>query len=94
MHKQASLDVLKQVHRFPGPYMFKVIGANNADFVAQVVQIAVWVLGPHSAPDVSIRHSEHGRHQSITLKVQAPDAEGVLDIYKGLGGLSGVRFLL
>ena len=92
--RAASLEVLKQVHQFPGPYVFKVIGENTPEFVARVVQVAVVVCGPRSRPNVSIRHSKGGKHQSITLTVKVDNAERVLDIYEGLQGLVGVRFLL
>jgi uncharacterized protein len=92
--RQASLEVLRQVHEFPGPYVFKVIGENTPDFVARVVQVAVVVLGPTTVPAVSIRHSSGGKHQSVTLTVLVNDAERVLDIYQFLGLVSGVRFLL
>ena len=92
--RQSSLDALKQVHHFPGPYIFKVIGENSPEFLANVVQVTVWVLGPRTQPAVSVRHSSGGKHQSITLKVRVPTAEGVLDVYEGLGTLAGVRFLL
>lgn len=92
--RQSSLDALKQVHQFPGPYIFKVIGENSPEFLAHVVQIAVWVLGPRTQPAVSVRQSSGGKHQSITLKVRVSTAEGVLDVYEGLGTLAGVRFLL
>jgi putative lipoic acid-binding regulatory protein len=92
--RQASLEVLRQVHQFPGPYIFKVIGENTPHFVARVVQVAVVVLGPTTVPDVSIRHSSGGKHQSITLTVHVTDAERVLDIYDLLTHVTGVRFLL
>lgn len=92
--RQSSIDTLKQVHQFPGPFVFKVIGENSPEFLAHVVQVIVWVLGPRTHPAVSVRHSSGGKHQSITLKVRVPTAEGVLDVYEGLGTLAGVRFLL
>ena len=92
--RQTSLAVLRQVHEFPGPYVFKVIGENTPDFVARVVQAAVVILGPRSLPDVSIRHSSGGKHQSVTLTVRVKSAEGVLEIYELLGAVAGVRFLL
>lgn len=92
--RQASLEVLRQVHAFPGPFVFKVIGENTPEFVARVVQIAVVVLGPRTLPAVSIRHSTGGRHQSVTLTVRVKNAEGVLDIYEVLRSIKGVRFLL
>ena len=92
--RESSLQVLRQVHEFPGPYVFKVIGENTPEFVARVVQAAVVILGPKTLPAVTIRQSSGGRHQSVTMTVRVKSAEGVLDIYEALGALSGVRFLL
>jgi uncharacterized protein len=92
--REASLRALNDVHQFPGPFTFKVIGENTAEFVARVVQAAVVVLGPNVYPNVRIRESAKGNHQAVTLVVDVASAEGVLDVYKALQGVSGVRFLL
>ena len=92
--RQSSLEVLRQVHDFPGPYVFKIIGENTPDFIARVVQAAVIILGPKVAPQVATRQSSGGKHQSITLTVRVADAERVLDLYDVLGKVGGVRFLL
>jgi putative lipoic acid-binding regulatory protein len=92
--RDVSLDALRQAHVFPGPYKFKIIGANSPEFLASVLQVAVVILGPQSTPDVAVRQSSGGKHQAITLTVQVQDPETVLDIYRALQGLAGVRFLL
>ena len=92
--RDSSLAALREVHSFPGPFIFKVIGENSPDFVARVVQAVVVVLGPRAVPEVRLRQSTGGRHQAITLTVRVPSAESVLDIYACLQGLPGVRFLL
>jgi putative lipoic acid-binding regulatory protein len=92
--RDISLDALRQAHAFPGPYKFKIIGANSAEFLASVLQVAVVFLGPHPAPEVAVRQSTGGNHQAITLTVQVSAPEVVLDIYRALQGLAGVRFLL
>ena len=92
--RETSLQALNDVHQFPGEFMFKVIGENSPDFIARVVQAAVTVLGPRVTPSVTTRESAHGRHQAITMVVQVPSAEGVLDVYAALRVLEGVKLLL
>ncbi len=94
MDRDAALAALCQAHQFPGPYRFRIIGDSAPAFLARVVQVATWVLGPTQKPEVTTRTSAGGRHQSIGLTVQVASADQVLDIYRGLQGLSGVRFLL
>jgi putative lipoic acid-binding regulatory protein len=92
--REEKLEVLRQVHEFPGPYVFKVIGENTPDFIAQVLQAVVVVLGPRATPGVTTRQSSGGKHLSVTVRVQLEDAETVLRIYELLGKLPGVRFIL
>jgi putative lipoic acid-binding regulatory protein len=92
--RDATLRALNDLHSFPGPFTFKVIGENSADFVARVVQAAVMVLGPTAYPDVKTRESAHGRHQSVTFDVRVESAESVLEVYAALSALPGVRYLL
>ena len=77
--RDASLRALNDIHSFPGPFTFKIIGENSADFVARVVQAAVVVLGPKALPNVRIRESAKGNHQAVTMVVDVPSADGVLD---------------
>lgn len=92
--REETLQALNELHQFPGEFMFKVIGENTPEFLAHVVQVAVTVLGPGVAPAVTTRESSHGRHQAVTMVVQVPSAEGVLEVYAGLRGLAGVKMLL
>ena len=94
LSRHSSLSILQQVHTFPGPYVFKIIGDNGPELVAWSMQITIWVLGRWTRPTVTVRRSAGGRHQAVTLRVRMPDAEAVLDVYRGLRSLSGVRFLI
>ena len=54
--REATLRALNDVHAFPGPFTFKIIGENTPEFVARVVQAVVVVLGPTSSfPEVTTR---------------------------------------
>lgn len=88
------LDRLRDVHEFPGPYVFKVIGANSESFVTRVVQTAVNTLGRGADPDVSTRESRKGNHLSVTLSVTVQDAESVLEVYAAFKHLDDVRYIL
>ena len=92
--REQSLERLRHNHRFPGPYMFKVIGDNTPDFMANVVQTVVMVLGGKVYPEVETRESSKGNHQAVTLVVRVPDAERVLAVYAELRQIVGVRLLL
>ena len=88
------LERLKDVHSFPGDYVFKVIGTNSDEFVSQVVQTVINVVGKQAEPDVSTRESSGGKHLSVTLSVHMQDAETVLDVYASLKEMEEARFIL
>lgn len=87
------LERLRDVHEFPGPFMFKVIGPNTDVFVAQVVQSVINALGAVQ-PQVSTRESSGAKHVSVTVEVQVESAEHVLEVYAGFQSVDGVRFVL
>ncbi len=87
------LDKLDDIHEFPCDFFFKVIGDNSPEFVAQCVQGTVNVLGPVSI-DVKTRESSKGNHVSITLSAQLDSSELVLEVFKILQGIEGVKFVL
>lgn len=91
--KQAFIDKLKAVHEFPGPYTFKIIGDNQPDLLHAVMD-AVKARLPAANPEFSTRMSSGGRHQSITLILEVPDAESVSVLYAEFHALKGVRMLL
>lgn len=93
-NREEILERLNDVHSFPGTYVFKVIGANNDEFVSKIVQACINVLGPDSNPDVSLRESSGKKHVSVTLSVMVPDAETVLRVYDVLGDVEEIKFIL
>ncbi|MEM9381637.1 MAG: DUF493 domain-containing protein [Planctomycetota bacterium] len=88
-----TLELLESRHDFPGPYTFKVIGGANADLperVARCVQDALELSAP---PPTSIKTAEGGRHESVTVEPECPDAASVLRLYAALRELDGVLYL-
>lgn len=92
--RSVLLDRLNEVHSFPGPYVFKVIGSNSEEFVSNVVQVVVDALGEDVEPEVSTRESSGGKHLSVTVSVQVDVAESVLEVYAGFKELDEARFVL
>lgn len=87
------LQSLQAVHEFPGPFTFKAIGENNDEFVSQVVQAVLNVLG-QVEPEVTTRESSGAKHISVTVDVEVDSPEKVLAVYRAFEGVEGVRFVL
>ncbi len=92
--RDSILDKLNDVHEFPGPYRFKVIGPNNDDFASRIIQSVLNASGPSANPDVETRESSKGAHLSLTVTIQAESAEHVLEVYDVLQTIDDVRFIL
>lgn len=92
--RDSVLDKLNDVHDFPGPYRFKIIGPNNDDFASRVIQSVLNASGPNANPQVETRESSKGAHISLTVTITASSAEHVLDVYDVLQTLEDVRFIL
>ncbi|MGM0555774.1 MAG: YbeD family protein [Myxococcota bacterium] len=92
--REKMLERLEDVHSFPGEYTFKVIGSNSPEFVSQVVQAAINVVGKAADPDVDTRESSKGNHLSVTLTVTVQEADAVMDIYAAFQEMEEVRFIL
>lgn len=92
--RQTMQARLEAVHSFPETYMFKVIGENNQDFIARVIQAATNAMGSERQLEIRTRESAAGRHVSVTLLAEMEDAESVLQVYDLLQVVQGVHFLL
>jgi putative lipoic acid-binding regulatory protein len=88
------IELLKANHTFPGPYVFKIIGLNENNFLDRVLRAAQLELGSLQIPTHTSRVAEGGRHISVTLELIAEDAEQVLSLYKKFKELDGLVILL
>ncbi len=93
-HSQSILERLEEQHSFPGSFMFKAIGPNNAPFVAAVTQAVVVVLGVHTVPDVRTKESSGGRHIAVTLVAQVQRSQQVVDIWALMAKVDGVKMVM
>ena len=85
-----SIEILEANHEFPGPYMFKVIGAADENFTARVIRNVRDELRMEIDPPFTIRATSKGKHVAITLEPECDSAQQVLAIYGRLTGLDGV----
>lgn len=94
MGELPSIALLENTHRFPGPYMFKVIGKVENGFVARVVAAVRDELAEDIDPPYRLRQAEGGRHISITLEPRVQTAQQVLNVYRRLKDMVGLVLML
>jgi putative lipoic acid-binding regulatory protein len=93
MDHTPSIELLESTHRFPGPYMFKVIGRVENGFAARVVAAVREELSEPADPPFRVRDAVGGRHVSVTLEPTLQTAEQVLAVYRRLRTLAGLVML-
>ncbi len=93
MDYQPSIELLEATHRFPGPFMFKVIGRSEEQFVARVLAAVRTSLGDDNEPAFSIRKTANGVHTCVTVEPEVPSAAAVVEIYSQLKNVDGVMML-
>jgi putative lipoic acid-binding regulatory protein len=93
MTRLPSVELLEAHHRFPGPYMFKVIGKSDNGFIARTVAAVRDELAAPIDPPYSVRETPGGRHVSVTLEVSVASAQQVLAVYRRIIRLTGLVIL-
>jgi putative lipoic acid-binding regulatory protein len=88
-----SIELLEETHTFPGPYMFKVIGRVDDGFVARVVAAVRDELEEATDPPYKLRHTQNGRHVSVTLEPQVESVFQVLAVYSRIRETTGLVML-
>ncbi len=88
-----SIELLEATHRFPGPFMFKVVGRSDENFAGRVIAAVRVQLGDDNEPAFSIRKTANGIHSCVTIEPEVPSAAAVVEIYAQLRGVDGVMML-
>ena len=89
-HSLPTVDLLEQLHAFPGPYLFKVIGKPEQDFLLRVIAAVREELTLASDPPYRVRETAAGRHISVSLEPVVQSPHQILAIYRRLGTLEGL----
>jgi len=92
--RESTLETLNETHSFPCDFQFKAIGENSPEFVADVAQVAVNVLGEETDPDLTTHESGGGTYVSVRMTVEVGDAESILAIYDGVRDLDALKMAL
>ena len=93
-NREDQLNLLREVHTFPTRFLFKAIGPNSADFMAQVLQAVIVIAGKKANAQVNSKESAKGSYLSVSVEVEVGTAEMVLEIYAALRQIKGVRHLM
>jgi putative lipoic acid-binding regulatory protein len=88
-----SLELLESMHTFPGPFIFKIIGNQRNDFLADALLLATGAIGEQRPSNHSIRISSGGQHIAVTLSIHLKTASEVHLIYANLLKLPGLKAL-
>lgn len=94
MKRLPPIELLQATHRFPGPYVFKVIGGAEPAFASRVVAAVREEMGYERDPSYDTRESSGGRHVAITLELLVRSAEQVHAVYRRLMAVPGVLVML
>ena len=94
MDNLPNLELLETVHSFPGPYVFKVIGSAEGNFIGRVVAAVRSELAESVEPAFSFRKTTGERHVCVTIEPPVDDGEHVLAIYRRLRDVDGLVMLL
>lgn len=94
MRHLPALELLESTHRFPCPYMFKVIGRSDNGFVARVVAAVRDELDDLIDPPYRVRETAGGRHVSVTLEPTVQTGQQVLAVYRRMQKMTGLVMLL
>jgi putative lipoic acid-binding regulatory protein len=90
MTEAHSIELLESTHRFPCPYMFKVIGRVENGFVARVVAAIRDALAHEADPPFRFREAVGGRHVSVTVEPVVQTGQEVLAVYRRLRRTRGL----
>ncbi|NBX68674.1 MAG: DUF493 domain-containing protein [Proteobacteria bacterium] len=88
------IELLESVHKFPGPYTFKIIASNDQETVSKILEVIKTLLNLEELPKYSSRLSDSGKHVSLTVEPTLEKAQEVHTIYKALLKTPGVLLLL
>jgi len=79
---------------FPCRFPIKIMGRDQSEFEAHVLQIISVHVEDITADDVSIRASKNGNFLSVTVTVNARDQEHLDRIYRTLTASEQILYVL
>lgn len=80
MDREHDLELLRNNHEFPCPYVFRIV-LKPAAVASVVAVVSAAVGGGSSVQEVTSRESRTGKYVSVRMKIFVPSAESVLEVY-------------
>lgn len=87
-------ELLEATHRFPGKFLFKVIGRSDDEFAARVVATVREALSHDFDPPYELRHTPGGRHVAVNIEPWVESSEQALVIFARIREVSGLVMLM
>ena len=91
---EQTIRLLEATHTFPCPFLIKVIGRTEDDFVSRVVATLRAAQQLEDDPPFRTRETPNGRHVSVTLEPTVASADEVLEIYQRIRQVDGIVTLM
>jgi putative lipoic acid-binding regulatory protein len=93
MNESSAIELLEANHKFPCPYLFKVIGRQEKGFVARVVAAVRDEMAESIDPPFKVRETAGGRHVAVSLEPVMQTADQVLAVYRRIRTVAGLVML-
>jgi hypothetical protein len=88
------MDDSKSLLEFPCRFPVKIMGRDQPEFEAHVVELISQHTGPITSADITVRTSSKGRFIALTVTVAAESREQLDAIYQALSASDQVVYLI
>lgn len=88
------MDDSKSLLEFPCRFPVKIMGRDQPEFEAHVVELISQHTGPIASADIAVRTSSKGKFIALTVTVAAESREQLDAIYKTLSASEQVVYLI
>ena len=93
LERETYKEKLEAAHTFPGPFTFKLFGPNGERFELEARRVLGQHL-PNAKAQVSAHLSSKETYQCVTIVVDVPDADMVIDMYADFNAIDGLRMMM
>lgn len=83
---------LSELLEFPTPFTFKIMGDADPDLVNEVIGVIQKYAPGDYTPN--IKPSSKGNYYSISVTIEAKDAQQIENLYEALSKIENVRMVL
>ena len=88
------MDDSESLLDFPCRFPVKIMGRDQPDFKAHIVELISQHAGPIASADITVRTSSKGKYIALTVTVSAKSREQLDEIYRTLSASEQVVYLI